>query len=462
MQGIKHIFKIQTGVFLFFKIHFLSRVSPASLLMLLRFQMDEEFDVSALASERAGYRRLNGETRFFEFPAGLGANVRRLSAIEHYPAWGFFPVIWHLRQFVVRLEQRDDIASVGQPASSRRDDKTLRREGCVDNDQIDLFVRGVGVECVCPLHHDDALVFSEFPRQFAVSGIDGEDLRGSALQQAIGEPPDVSAEIGAGQTGDIQSEGIEGGVKFLPPTGCESTLQRIPPSTTAPNGKPVRVPACRSALLILFVPELTGSNFIQTLRQAGFLPRSGLFVDRALGGGFIQTLIDFSQLRRSLIGLTRGYGFVERTDAVLDGCFSPAINQPAFFILSYAFLCRTGMCHLKSLLSFLLPPQVAREVNTIPDTNRQCQSYLALKTPAHGEGETPWAGGTYQFSIVNCRLAILTPLPQQDADSTEAQQAKRRRLGDCYLERSAAVVTQSIACGYIISTENQVRPFGTS
>ena len=65
-------------------------------------------------------------------------------------------------------------------------------------------MQGIGA-----FHGDDAVVGAEFPVQRAVAGVDGIDEFRPALQQAVGEAPDIAAEVGADETGDLEDELIE-------------------------------------------------------------------------------------------------------------------------------------------------------------------------------------------------------------------------------------------------------------
>jgi len=181
----------------------------------LRFQVDEEFGVSAFAAERAYHRRQHGEAYFVELAAGAAADFGCQPEIERFSGERISAAAGRLRQFIVRFEKRDDASAGFQPASRRRNNQPLRRECYVYDYQIDGFVRRVGIECVGPFHHDDALVGPQFPRQFAVAGINGKDFLRPRLEQAVGESADVSAEIRAGQTGNIQTEGFQGGAERL-------------------------------------------------------------------------------------------------------------------------------------------------------------------------------------------------------------------------------------------------------
>ena len=57
------------------------------------------------------------------------------------------------------------------------------------------------------LHDDDARVFAELVLEDAVAGIDGIDLGGIALEEAVDEAAGVGAEVGADQAGDVDAEG---------------------------------------------------------------------------------------------------------------------------------------------------------------------------------------------------------------------------------------------------------------
>ena len=59
---------------------------------------------------------------------------------------------------------------------------------------------------VGPLHHDDAGVGADLPRQLAVADVDGEDLAGPLLQQAVGKAAGRCAGVAADKAGRVDAE----------------------------------------------------------------------------------------------------------------------------------------------------------------------------------------------------------------------------------------------------------------
>src|SRR5436189_43787 len=87
-----------------------------------------------------------------------------------------------------------------RPAGGGGEDVPLLRPRHVDRRKPhrlrELRVHGVG-----PLHDNDPRVLAEFPFQHAVAGVDGVNLRRPPLEEAVGEPAGVAAEVGADEAG---------------------------------------------------------------------------------------------------------------------------------------------------------------------------------------------------------------------------------------------------------------------
>ena len=77
------------------------------------------------------------------------------------------------------------------------------------------------VHRVGSFEENDAWIFAKRPVDDAVAGIDGIDLRRTALEEAIGEAARAAAQIGADQPGDGQGESVEGVIEFLTRAGDE-------------------------------------------------------------------------------------------------------------------------------------------------------------------------------------------------------------------------------------------------
>ena len=79
---------------------------------------------------------------------------------------------------------------------------TTRSNGCTE-------LGGIGVSDVGALDHRDALVGSKRPRELPVADVDGNHVRGAALEQAVGESAGRRADVDRRDPGDVEPEGIE-------------------------------------------------------------------------------------------------------------------------------------------------------------------------------------------------------------------------------------------------------------
>jgi hypothetical protein len=108
-----------------------------------------------------------------------------------------------------------DLAPTGEQAGGGREDRGLLGPADVDRHQAD-GLRQRDVQGVGAFEDDDPRVAAELPSQRTVRRVDGVDLGGAALQQAIDEAADVAAEVGAGAGRDVEVEVFEGGCELLP------------------------------------------------------------------------------------------------------------------------------------------------------------------------------------------------------------------------------------------------------
>ena len=109
-----------------------------------------------------------------------------------------------IASFVVGFDEGDDAGCGGcggggggfEPLEGGGDQEGLFGPAQVGDDEVDLLGRGE-VERVGAFDEDDARVVAEFPGKLAVGGVDGVDLGGAVLEQAVGEAAGGGAEVGA-------------------------------------------------------------------------------------------------------------------------------------------------------------------------------------------------------------------------------------------------------------------------
>lgn len=87
-------------------------------------------------------------------------------------------------------------------------DQALPRPTHVDGDQVNEFGQA-DVQGIRSLLDNDARVLAQAPGQRAIGRVDGVDLRGAALEQAIDESSDVAAQIGTRPSRRVDAELVE-------------------------------------------------------------------------------------------------------------------------------------------------------------------------------------------------------------------------------------------------------------
>ena len=110
-------------------------------------------------------------------------------------------------------------------ATSAGQRRSQRDERQVRDDQVghERQVRGFQVPDVRPLHHRDARVVADLPRELAVPHVDRHHPSGARLQQAVGEPARGRPGVEAIAVTGIDGEPIEGRPELLSPAGDVST-----------------------------------------------------------------------------------------------------------------------------------------------------------------------------------------------------------------------------------------------
>ncbi len=113
----------------------------------------------------------------------------------------------------LRLDQRQQQPPGGKVRQQRRHDLGQRDEGDVDDDEIERPIEGVGGEIarVHPLANFDPRVVAHLEIEQAVADVDGGDVRGAALQEAVGETSGRGADVEAAPAGRIDREMFERG-----------------------------------------------------------------------------------------------------------------------------------------------------------------------------------------------------------------------------------------------------------
>ena len=190
--------------------------------------------------------------------------------------------------FVVRLDERDDVA--GAPAKGCGNRVLLPGPCEVDDGEVDALrgLRGAGCGVRVAITHSasripqaariavhrvgafvdgHAGVVAEFPGELAVAGVEGEDVLSAALEQAIGEPADVAAEVGADEIRHVQGEGVERGGEFEPAAGDEwARFGHAGGITATPGRRPIAPQNIRRRSLakntVFFVGKGPNDDFV--------------------------------------------------------------------------------------------------------------------------------------------------------------------------------------------------------
>ena len=84
------------------------------------------------------------------------------------------------------------------------------------SDGLAWFCECAGCEkaCIGALDEANARVVAELHGDLAEAGVDGGDVRGAALQQAVRKAAGGGADVEAGSAGDVDLPVVEGGLKF--------------------------------------------------------------------------------------------------------------------------------------------------------------------------------------------------------------------------------------------------------
>lgn len=122
--------------------------------------------------------------------------------------------------FELRFDEGDDAPARPKQAGGGLQESTQRNEGTIDGHQIRCLKwrwepRRGQMPRVGSFHDDHTRILTEFPRQLALTDIDGMDTDRAVLQQAIGESTGRCPEVHSRKTSHIESELPQGMLEFL-------------------------------------------------------------------------------------------------------------------------------------------------------------------------------------------------------------------------------------------------------
>lgn len=109
------------------------------------------------------------------------------------------------------LDQDDGVAAWAQRGEGGWQHEREGDEGDIGDDEVHVFadVFGLEVADVVVLPGDDAGIAAQLPDELICAHVEGEDLAGAALQEAIGEASGARADIKADTACGIDAEVIE-------------------------------------------------------------------------------------------------------------------------------------------------------------------------------------------------------------------------------------------------------------
>ena len=122
-----------------------------------------------------------------------------------------------LAGFELWLDQDDEISAGRSEVDQMTGDRTNGDEGQISDDECPGATQrpGVGVADVGALVDRDARVGPEPLVQLVSANINGDDLRGTALQNTIGETAGRRTGVDHPKAGDVDGEPVEGGIELL-------------------------------------------------------------------------------------------------------------------------------------------------------------------------------------------------------------------------------------------------------
>ncbi len=117
----------------------------------------------------------------------------------------------------LRFDEEDEVGVGHRAASQRRGDREEGDEGEVGDGERYRTVHVIRVEVphVHPVHRAHPRVRTQRPRELAATDVDREHLRGTALEQAVGEAARRGARVESPAAGDGDGEGVERGGELL-------------------------------------------------------------------------------------------------------------------------------------------------------------------------------------------------------------------------------------------------------
>lgn len=110
------------------------------------------------------------------------------------------------------LDQRDDVAAVGNQGPNRRERNGKRDEAEVAHDQVESPAEGAGVDVpdVGARQVDDPGVVSQPRRQLTVADVECGHLAGSVLEQDLREASGTRADVEAASARDVDRPQLQG------------------------------------------------------------------------------------------------------------------------------------------------------------------------------------------------------------------------------------------------------------
>ncbi len=194
----------------------MGRLSSNHVFFGLRLRVKQEFQVAFGAGD-------GGWDDFFDFPVEIGDGfgdfldgefvdfgVADDAAFSDVAPAGF----------ELGLDEDDGLCEGGSGGKDRGEKQCCRDEGDVHDEQGECGLTGF---CQCAgseeagigaLDEADARIIAELHGDLAKAGVDGSDVRGAALEEAVSKAAGGSADVEAGSAGDVDFPVIEGGLKF--------------------------------------------------------------------------------------------------------------------------------------------------------------------------------------------------------------------------------------------------------
>ena len=124
----------------------------------------------------------------------------------------------------LRLDHRQAVERGAAQRERRRQHLGQRDERDVDHDQVGSVRELAGAQRagVAALDHGHPRIVAQPPVELAVRHVDGDHVRGAALQQAVGEPTGRGADVEGPAPGDVDASASSALASLIPPRETNS------------------------------------------------------------------------------------------------------------------------------------------------------------------------------------------------------------------------------------------------